>query len=194
MPTRGEDTRARIVTASAALFARQGYHGTGLSELLDAVGLGKGGLYHHIASKEQLLLEIMLEPIDRVLASSDRILAADTDATTKLRALGDDLGQAMAADLSAWTVFLREYSALGQDGKTQVLGRRQAYLDRWRRVLIDGAASGEFRPIDLAFVESILGLFIYTFVWARDDTPAQELTNSIMGVLMHGICTPTRSA
>jgi AcrR family transcriptional regulator len=192
MPTRGGDTRARILTASAELFARQGYHGTGLSELLEAVGLGKGGLYHHIDSKEQLLLEIMLGPIDRVLASSDRILAGDADATTKLRALGTDLGGAMAADLAAWTVFLREYSALGQTGKTQVLQRRQDYLDRWRRVLADGAAVGEFRELDLAFVESVLGLFIYTFVWDRDSSPPEALTDSIMGVLMHGVCAPTR--
>jgi AcrR family transcriptional regulator len=190
MPTRGEDTRARILTASADLFARQGYHGTGLAELLDAVGLGKGGFYHHIASKEQLLLEIMRDPIDRVLASSDRILAGDADAPTKLRELGTDLGRAMAADLSAWTVFLREYSALGPEGKTEVLGRRQAYLDRWRRVLEEGAAAGEFRELDLAFVESVLGLFIYTFVWDRQDAPAETLTDSIMAVLLHGVCAP----
>ncbi|MEV1290065.1 TetR/AcrR family transcriptional regulator [Micromonospora sp. NPDC049679] len=190
MPTRGEDTRTRILTASAELFARQGYHGTGLSELLDAVGLGKGGFYHHIASKEQLLLEIMFDPIDRVLHSSDRILGTDADATTKLRNLGTDLGHAMAADLAAWTVFLREYSALGHDGKAQVLKRRQEYLDRWRRVLADGAANGEFRELDLAFVESILGLFVYTFVWARESTPPETLTDSIMTVLLHGVCAP----
>ncbi|WP_089155473.1 TetR/AcrR family transcriptional regulator [Micromonospora sp. NBS 11-29] len=188
MRTRSEDTRARILTASADLFARQGYHGTGLAELLDAVGLQKGGFYHHIASKEQLLLEIMLDPIDRVLASSDRILGSDADATTKFQRLGTDLGQAMAADLAAWTVFLREYSALGDEGKKQVLQRRQQYLNRWRRVLEDGTATGEFRKLDLAFVESVLGLFIYTFVWARAATPPEELTASIMGVLTHGVC------
>ncbi|AYF26852.1 MULTISPECIES: TetR/AcrR family transcriptional regulator [Micromonospora] len=188
MRTRNEDTRARILTASADLFARQGYHGTGLSELLDAVGLQKGGFYHHIASKEQLLLEIMLDPIDRVLASSGHVLGAATDATRKLQQLGSDLGQAMAADLAAWTVFLREYSALGEDGKTQVLQRRQQYLNRWRRVLEEGMANGEFRKLNLAFVESILGLFIYTFVWARASAPPEELTASIMEVLMRGVC------
>jgi AcrR family transcriptional regulator len=190
MPTKGEDTRARILTSSADLFARHGYHGTGLAELLEAVGLGKGGFYHHISSKEQLLLEIMLDPVDRVLVSSDRILAGDADAVTKLRQLGTDLGQAMAADLAAWTVFLREHNALGQAGKEKVLERRQAYLDRWRRVLEDGVAEGRFRDLDLAFVESVLGLFIYTFVWNRDQSSPEALTESIMGVLMHGVCVP----
>ncbi|MGC5029311.1 TetR/AcrR family transcriptional regulator [Micromonospora sp. DT229] len=188
MRTRSEDTRARILTASADLFARQGYHGTGLAELLDAVGLQKGGFYHHISSKEELLLEIMLDPIDRILISSDRILASDSDAASKLRQLGTDLGNAMAADLAAWTVFLREYSVLGADGKAQILQRRQQYLDHWRRVLEEGANAGEFRSLDLAFVEGVLGLFIYTFVWAPASTPPEELTRSIMHVLMHGIC------
>ncbi|GHH73087.1 TetR family transcriptional regulator [Streptosporangium violaceochromogenes] len=172
---------------SAELFARQGYYGTGLSELLSAVGLHKGGFYHHISSKEDLLLEIMLNPIDRVLESSRAIVEAGTTPTGTLQSLGTDLGHAMAENLSAWTIFLREYSSLGPAGRERVLALRRAYLDRWRDVLEKGIASGEFRPVDLAFVESIFGLFIYTFVWNREGADARSMTKSIMDVLMHGV-------
>src|ERR1700743_3353151 len=52
--TRGEATRRRIVKQSAAVFNRRGYSGTSMSELMEATGLEKGGLYRHFASKEDL--------------------------------------------------------------------------------------------------------------------------------------------
>jgi AcrR family transcriptional regulator len=180
-------TRDRIVRAAAGLFAARGYHGTGMTELLNAVGVGKGGFYHHISSKEELLLEIMLQPIDRVLATSASILLAHgTDPRQALEALGKDLGEAMANDLDSWTVFLREYSALSPDGKSLVLARRKQYLDRWRGVLQEGASAGVFRQLNLAFVDSILGLFIYTHLWNHHQD-AEQLTESVMSVLLHGV-------
>jgi AcrR family transcriptional regulator len=186
-PTTPPGTRDRIVRAAARLFAARGYHGTGMTELLGAVGVGKGGFYHHISSKEQLLMEIMLQPIDRVLSTSAAILAAHpTDPCRALRALGADLGEAMASDLDSWTVFLREYSALSPDGKSVVLERRKQYLDRWRGVLQQGAQGGVFRDLNLAFVDSILGLFIYTHLWNHQQE-AEDLTESVMSVLLHGV-------
>jgi TetR/AcrR family transcriptional repressor of nem operon len=55
--TKGEDTRARIIEQSAPLFNKQGYAGTALSDLMDATGLQKGGIYRHFASKEELAAE-----------------------------------------------------------------------------------------------------------------------------------------
>lgn len=183
-----EDTRDRIIRTSAALFADQGYHGTGLTEILQAVGIGKGGFYHHISSKSALLLEIMIEPIDNVLASSKVILESDDSPKQQVACLGQELGQAIDGNLSGWTVFLREYSALDPLNRGLVLDRRQSYLDHWRHVLRLGVGTGDFRELDLAFVESILGLFVYTFVWDGKQTRHGLLTESVMTVLFHGVC------
>jgi AcrR family transcriptional regulator len=185
--SRGLETRERIVRVSADLFAQRGYHGTGLSELLVATGLGKGGFYHHITSKEDLLLEIMLEPINRALRAAGDITASHERPVAKLTALGRELGRSMDEDLSAWTVFLREYSSLSDGDKEQVLVLRRTYLDHWRTVLAEGVRTGDFRDVDLAFVESVFGLFIYTFVWSEPGSPGDHLTTVIMDVLMHGV-------
>lgn len=186
----GEGTRARIVRISAELFARQGYHGTGLTELLAVSGLGKGGFYHHIASKDDLLLEIMLEPINRALRAAESITDSQLPPEEKLAELGRELGSSMSEDLSAWTVFLREYSSLREDDKVQVLALRRAYLDHWRAVLTEGMKTGAFRQIDLSFVESVFGLFIYTFVWDDTGGSSTQLTDAVMDVLMHGVRSP----
>lgn len=47
------DTRERILDVGAELFARKGFHGTGLSELLKQAGVPKGSFYHYFSSKEE---------------------------------------------------------------------------------------------------------------------------------------------
>jgi TetR/AcrR family transcriptional regulator, cholesterol catabolism regulator len=190
----GEGTRERIVRASADLFAKQGYHGTGLNQLLAATGLGKGGFYHHITSKEDLLLEIMLDPINRALPAADAITASHDQPLAKVVALGRELGRSMDEHLPAWTVFLREHSSLSDSDKERVLVLRQSYLDHWRAALTEGIKTGDFRDVDLAFVESVFGVFIYTFVWRPPGATGEHLTAVIMDVLLHGVqtyrCTP----
>src|SRR6266481_3270397 len=55
--TKGEQTRREIVQKAAPLFNQKGYQGTSLSDLMDATGLQKGGIYRHFSSKEDLAAE-----------------------------------------------------------------------------------------------------------------------------------------
>jgi TetR/AcrR family transcriptional regulator, transcriptional repressor for nem operon len=55
--SKGDDTRERIIEQSAPLFNKQGYAGTALSDLMEATGLKKGGIYRHFSSKEELAAE-----------------------------------------------------------------------------------------------------------------------------------------
>ncbi len=50
-------TRERLITTAARLFRRNGYHATGLAELLTAAQVPKGSLYHHFpAGKSDLAM------------------------------------------------------------------------------------------------------------------------------------------
>ena len=68
-----EVRRQAIIDTSAHLFARQGYHATGITELCTANDLGKGALYHYIGSKEELLAAIHDRVMDEVMAGADRV-------------------------------------------------------------------------------------------------------------------------
>jgi TetR/AcrR family transcriptional regulator, transcriptional repressor for nem operon len=53
----GTQTRENILRQAAALFNRQGFAGASMSDIMQATGLQKGGIYRHFESKEALALE-----------------------------------------------------------------------------------------------------------------------------------------
>lgn len=55
--TQGERTRQRIIEKAATLLNQHGFSGFAISELMEATGLEKGGIYRHFDSKEQLAAE-----------------------------------------------------------------------------------------------------------------------------------------
>jgi AcrR family transcriptional regulator len=52
-------TRARIVEAARQLFFQQGYHATGVAQILKAAEARSGSLYHFFPSKEDLLVAVL---------------------------------------------------------------------------------------------------------------------------------------
>src|SRR5215470_11834653 len=88
---RWQARRQAIVDTSARLFAEQGYHATGITELCDANDLGKGALYHYIGSKEALLAAIHDRVMDEVMRGADRVAAAGGSPPEQLAMLGEEL-------------------------------------------------------------------------------------------------------
>jgi|SRR5437762_1184528 len=55
--SKGEKTRQRIIAKAARLFNQHGFEGSSMSELMEATGLEKGGIYRHFSTKEELAAE-----------------------------------------------------------------------------------------------------------------------------------------
>ena len=55
---KGERKKQDIIDTSAALFARQGYPGTSIQEIIDQLGCTEGSFYHHFKTKLDVLLAI----------------------------------------------------------------------------------------------------------------------------------------
>lgn len=56
-PEHKAETRQRIVTAARRLFNRKGFSEVSIDEIMEAVGLTRGGFYNHFASKDELYAE-----------------------------------------------------------------------------------------------------------------------------------------
>lgn len=81
---RPADRRAQILTAAAELFADYGYEATSVRQIADAVNILAGSLYHHFATKEEMLHHILRERIDVMVADHERVLNLPVDAEHRL--------------------------------------------------------------------------------------------------------------
>jgi TetR/AcrR family transcriptional repressor of nem operon len=67
--------RKNLLDQGVGLLMQQGYHGTGLKEILDAVRIPKGSFYNYFGSKENFAAEIIEHYIVPYLAQLESVLA-----------------------------------------------------------------------------------------------------------------------
>jgi AcrR family transcriptional regulator len=65
---RRTDTRQRILEVAARLFSEQGFAGTSIRDIADALGVTKAALYYHFPSKDAILGELVAQPLAAVRA------------------------------------------------------------------------------------------------------------------------------
>lgn len=79
-----ENRMDEIVAAALALFSRKGYLKTSLTEIAEEVGFTKGGIYHYIDNKEELLFLIHQQMVDAFQKSFEVPSSAGNDPQAKL--------------------------------------------------------------------------------------------------------------
>jgi AcrR family transcriptional regulator len=182
--------RQAIIDTSAPLFARRGYHATGLTELCEANELGKGALYHYIGSKEELLAAIHDRVMDEVMLGADRVAEAGGSPSAQLAMLGDELLDVIHRYPDHVWVFLHEFPALTGERADQFRERRKGYERRVEEVLRAGVESGEFRDLDpWLTARAWLGMHNYTYLWLRPggSLTARDVAKPFAEIFMRGI-------
>ncbi|MGH3862887.1 TetR/AcrR family transcriptional regulator [Actinokineospora sp.] len=92
------DTRERTLRTAATLFRTQGYHGTGLNQVLAEGGLPKGSLYFHFpGGKEQLAAEAVALGAGELCDWVSAILDAAPDPGAGLDAVIQGLAEHLTA-------------------------------------------------------------------------------------------------
>ena len=76
MMTKGEQTRARILTEAAKVFNRQGIAATTINDLLKATRTTKGNLYFHFSGKEALAMAVLTKEGKDFMTFLDQALNA----------------------------------------------------------------------------------------------------------------------
>jgi AcrR family transcriptional regulator len=185
--------REAIVDSSAAVFARNGYHATGIVELCEVNQLGKGAFYHYIGSKEELLAAIHDRVMDEVLAGGERVAAAGGDPAAQLTALGDELLDVIHRYPDHVWVFLHEFPALTGERAEQFRVRRHEYEQQVVAVLQAGIDQGMFRDVDPWLTAMAwLGMHNYTYLWLKPGgrLSARDAARPFADIFLQGISSP----
>jgi AcrR family transcriptional regulator len=186
---KGTMTKARILHAAAELFAKNGYHATGLSELGDAVGLGRGALYYHIGSKENLLYELSVRHVEEMVAYGEMILGSPLGAEERFRRLSRKLMRVISDNLPELTVFFREINSFSGERRDRIHELRERFEGVWLQVLSDGEGEGLFQHGDNLTVKAVLGMHNYSYLWIDPEgsLSPEEIADRFCDLLLHGL-------
>lgn len=152
-----DELRERLLRAAAAVFARQGYDGTKIMDIVRESGLSTGAVYGRFRSKNDLLREAIVTHSSRtarVGPEADRVADLITAVATRTDA---PLSDAEALRLEAYVTARREAEvAAALDESYRVFRERMAPLVAEARV--DGTVDDDVDPDAVLFLVRILNL------------------------------------
>lgn len=141
------DRRDRILQVAARRFAEFGFEATTVRQIADDVNILSGSLFHHFATKEEMLHEIVRDAVLQMRDNTIRMARVPVDAEQKLVAL-------ILLDLRELTRNQHVHAILFNERKLfrrreefiyVAQAKKKAYL-AWKSVLQDGMDSRLFRP------------------------------------------------
>lgn len=158
--SKGERTRERIIRQTGPLFNERGYAGAALSDILEATGLRKGGIYNHFASKDELALAAFDHTFELASRHVTRALEGKKEPIERLVTL-----------LEAYRTLLEEPALRGgcpilntavesDDTHPALRERARTAMDRWRslfrKTIQQGVSSGMMRAVEADEVASVM--------------------------------------
>ena len=188
---RRESTRAALLAAGRALFAKDGYDDVSAEEIVTAAGVSRGALYHHFDGKAGLFEAVFIQiegelveqfPLDDFLAG-DALAALRTGVGRFLElSLQNEVQRIALIDAPAVLGWRRWHEIEAQHG----LGLIQAGLDA-------AVAAGQVRAVPTAeLANAMLGALIESALAvarAEDRSAAQQRAEQVLVALLDGLAT-----
>lgn len=158
-----------IIRCATALFARDGYRAVGMRAIADAVGVRTSSLYHHFASKEDLLYAISLGVTRDFIELQVPLLDGGGSPLQRLAGLVRGHIVYFGHHGLQQAVSRRELRELSAAHVAEVLAYERRYQKRVERFVADGVRDGAFVVPD-AHVAALALLDMVNGVggWYRD--------------------------
>ncbi len=140
--------KEQVIRKAAELFREKGYAASSMRDLAQKMGIEAASLYSHIRSKEEILQNLCFDMATEFRKSLCEVEKQKGPASEKLRNGIVGHIEVMAKDLTASAVFMNEHRHLSQPHLREFLLLRINYINRFKDIIEEGIASGEFKPID----------------------------------------------
>jgi AcrR family transcriptional regulator len=189
------DVRSAILDATDVLLARFGYRKMTVEDIATEAGIGKGTVYLHFSSKEEVVLSHIDRIVERLKVQLWSIANSDAPARERLRQMLLQRVLYRFDSVQHYTQSLNDLLAALRSGFLQ---RRARYFDEEAQIFLDlldrGRAAGEFEfedslSVAYALLNATNGLLPYslsaTELGAREDV--EEKAGAIADLLVKGL-------
>jgi AcrR family transcriptional regulator len=183
-------TREDILEAAAQVFRQKGFHGASMQDIAKAVNLQKPSLYHHVSSKQEILLALLDRALELLLERISEISSQNIPADKKLQEMIRAYLQILAENTDLSAVLLFEHRSLERKQHARHVPNRDRFEALWRNVLEEGVVAKRFTCDDSALTtRAILGILNWTITWYSPDGPLEidDIADHYSNLLLHGL-------
>jgi len=190
-----EAVKDAILDSTDRLLARFGYRKMTVEDIAAEAGIGKGSIYLHFSSKEEVVLSHIDRIVDRLRERLKEIARSDATAAERLRLM---LLTRVLFRFDSIQHYTQSLNDLLSGLRSSLLARRAQYFESeaqiFAEVLTAGREAGEFSFDDeLATAHALLqatnGLLPYslstTELGAREDV--EQRTADVANVMLRGV-------
>ncbi|GAA2343305.1 helix-turn-helix domain-containing protein [Dactylosporangium salmoneum] len=178
-PLRADAARNRrlLLAAAADEFAERGLEAS-IADIAKRAGIGKGTVFRHFATKEDLIAAIVLDRVEALIETGEHLLRSEDSGEALLEFLTVAAQQRQQRDLS----FLQGASA-GNAEVSRLQARLQETIDQLvGRAREDGAVRGDVTGTDL-----FLLMCAPNYIAGYAHTAAPELWRRYLAIIFDGL-------
>jgi AcrR family transcriptional regulator len=167
-------TRDEILAAAAQIFSQKGFHATSMHDIAEAVKLQKASLYHHVTSKQEILVEVLDQALDLFIANMQAVMARPLPPDEMLRQAMQTYLTTILQQRDLASVLLLEHRSLEPELHNRHIPRRDRFERLWRDLIQQGLEAGCYHDVDPAMTaRALLGVMNWVITWY---SPEGELT------------------
>ena len=145
--TKASRTRSAILAAAEQLFARNGFAGTRLEDVAEAVGLTRAALFYYFSDK-QTLFNAMIEDAFGLLASRlDEALSVPGPISKRIERAVEAWVDAMVARPTIARLILRYVADTEETPMQRIFYSSERLFNTYFQLFEEGCASGELKPL-----------------------------------------------
>ncbi len=183
-------TKNDILEAAAQVFSAKGYHAASMQDIADSVHLQKASLYHHISSKQEILLALLDQALTLLIEQLREALRPQRQPEEQLRHAVRAYLEVLGKNRDLASVLLFEHRSLEPDLQVRHIPHRDEFESLWRELIKGGAESGRFVAVDPSLTaKALLGVLNWTMTWYRPQGPLsiQEIADSTTDLFLNGL-------
>lgn len=184
------DREQQILKAAAVIFSQKGFHAASMRDIAEAVRLQKPSLYHHVSSKQEILLALLDQGLDILIELLGEVILGPGSPEERLRRAMRAYLKALADHRELAAVLLLEHRSLEPELHQRHVPRRDRFEDLWKSLITDGVEAGNFNCLDPGqATRALLGVMNWTITWYKPDgsLSAEEIADQFADLFLYGL-------
>jgi AcrR family transcriptional regulator len=189
-----DEKRTHLLEVAARVFSEVGFGGASMRRIAAETELSLAGIYHYVASKEELLYWIQYDTFDSLLCGLNGSLEGVFEPRERLAAAVRNHVRHFGENMHELKVCARELETLEGDAYDAVQALRRSYFDAVHQLVRELRTNREARLDSWIATANLFGMVNWFYQWydagrsqvSLDDLATQQTALFLDGYLARG--------